>query len=247
MENIKLQTQGTVENYQPTPNLFYDVEGKVLSKNGRELVVEKEVGSRVVEYTLNLKEEREVEEGEDIKVSKEEINSMKFEEREVLDPAYREELGQLLRKLGLADTRANYILVEKLLKLGIEPNQVNIDNYLRSMENLEKIEENLDLDTMVKIFQKGGDLETMSLEEIVLEIDRVNSGEVKIRDIFKKREIDYQEAEEICHKIYGQKMGRDIYDIIIALAREGISLSKENVNRGMETFKKLANLEKLDL
>ena len=246
MNSIRLENKNISENYQPTPNLYYDVEGKVISNSNKELVLEKKVGTDVVNYTLKLKEEKEAEEGEEVKVSKEEIQSMSLERVEEAAPEDIEEIGRILKSLGLAKTPGNIELVERLVKIGIEPTRANVENYIRNMENLSRLEEGLDMDKLVKIMGKNEDIGSMTLDEINTELETINSKE-KIRIFSFKKDLDYKEAEEIAREVYGQKMGKDIYDIIRSLHREGLEIDRENIDYFMDVKYKLNNIKDLDL
>ena len=60
------------------------------------------------------------------------------------------------------------------------------------------------------------------------------------------RGLSYGEAEKIGQEIYGRRMGKDIYDSIIALHREGIPINKEKVEEIMEIMNKLHDLREYD-
>src|SRR5690606_1620168 len=47
----------------------------------------------------------------------------------------------------------------------------------------------------------------------------------------------------IAKEIYGRKMGKDVYDSIIALHKENIPITKENIERLMEVVDKLHDLK----
>lgn len=247
MENIKIQTQNKLENYQPTPELFYDVEGKVVAIDDKKLTLEKEVGFEVVEYTLNLKEKKEVAIGEEIEVEKEEIKSMKMEKKEKILPEDIENIGEVLKALGLQNTSGNVALVNKLIKQGIKPTKINIDNYMRSIENIDKIEEELDVETLVKLMDRDIDIESLSIDEIASQLDNMEVKEKGIFDVLKlKKDLDYKEAENISKKIFGQKMGKDVYDIIIALDKEGLEINQDNIEKSMEVLNKLSSIKDIE-
>lgn len=247
MENIKLQSQNIMDKYQPTPNLFYDVEGKVVATDGKTINIEKQVGLEVLEYTLNLKEEKDVEVGESVTIDREEINSMKVEKKEEIPQEDIEDIGRILKALGLQDTRANVEMVNKLIKQGVKPTKINIDNYMRNMDSLNKIEENLSLDNLVKVLDKRVDLEDLNITEILDLLENTEKKESKFLDLFKiNKDLNYKEAEGISKKIFGQKMGKDVYDIIIVLDREDIEISKENIEKSLEVLNKLSDIKNLE-
>ena len=89
------------------------------------------------------------------------------------------------------------------------------------------------------------DLEEDSLQKVAKALAYVNGrdGSLSIGEILRlDRELSYGEAKRIARDIYGRTMGKDIYDSIIALHREGLPITKENIDRVMEIMDKLYSL-----
>ena len=113
---------------------------------------------------------------------------------------------------------------------------------------LSEVIEKIDYDSAIKLLKSGIDLEEASLETIYESL-----GELSINEEFSlarllglKRDLSYEEAEKIAHNIYGSRMGKDIYDSIIALHRAGETISKENIELVKEVVYKLHDLKDIE-
>src|SRR5699024_2509632 len=104
-------------------------------------------------------------------------------------------------------------------------------------------------DSCVKLLDMDIDIKEDSLQKIAKALAQVKKDDedVSLKELLNLgRKLSYNEAEEIAKKIYGRKMGRDIYDSIIALHKEKLSITKENIEKIMEVMDKLHNLEEYE-
>lgn len=251
MEMLKINNKDNLINsYGLTPTLPYDIEGKLIEKNGKDIKVEKIIDNKTVKYSLRLKQEIVGELGDNITVEKENIVSAKVEEKEdiAMEEKSSRKVSDILMELGLEHTEKNIRMIEFLLKNGIKITKGNVDSYLKSREYLNKIIEELDPNSYIKLMNRGIDLEEENLQKIAEVLDEVKNEKtpLNIRKFLKiDRELTYKEAEEIAEKVYGQKMGKDVYDTIIALHKEKVPITKENIDKVMEVVSKLNNLKSL--
>lgn len=248
MENIKINSKNIVNSYQPTPTLFYDIEGKVVENKGKDIKIEKTINNKVVEYSLKLKEEIDAKIGEDVKIEKENISSIKTEEKEeiIKDEQEVRDVAEVLRELGLEYTEENIRMIENLIKSGIPITKNSVDSYKKSKEYLNEIIENINPEAFVKLIDRGIDVEGESLQKIAEGLETIKNEKIpfSIKRFLKlEKDLDYKEAEVIAKEIYGQKMGKDVYDTIIALNKEKLPITKENIEKTTEVMAKLYNLK----
>ena len=250
MEILKIGSKENIMNSYNTPTLPYDIEGVLVEQNGKDIKVQKTIDNKTIEYSLRLKEEMVKDLGEEIVVEKENIVSSKVEEKKevVKEEQETRRAADILSELGLEYTEENIRMIEFLLSSGIAITKGNVDSYIKSKEYLNKIIEDIDTDSIVKLIDRGIDLENVNLQKIneVLEEIKNEKPEFSLKRFLKlERDLTYKEAEEICKEIYGQKMGKDVYDTIMILHKEKLPITKENIDKTMEVMKKLYNLKSL--
>lgn len=246
MNSIKnINKENLVEAYGLKPNLFYDIEGTVVEKSGKDIKVESQIEGKIIKYTLKLKEEIEEDIGEEVLIKKENILSCKHSvEKDVNENEIRK-LEDLLKSIGIKVTKENLEIGKILLKHNIPVTKENIESFSICEKYLNKIIEKFDYDSAIKLLKKDINIEEESLQKIVEYMK-----EIEVEDEFSlskllgfKRDLSYEEAEKISVQVYGRKMGKDIYDSIIALHREGIEINKENIEKVREIVYKLHDLK----
>lgn len=247
MEAIKLNNkENLIGAYGLKPQLFYDVEGSLMEKNGRDIKIEKNIDNRNIIYSLRVKEEIEGEIGKKVLINKENILSIKTEEKN------HKEKGplsinkeEIIKKLDLEDNEENRKAIEYLSENEIPITRENLSSFLMSKKYLGEIVENLDLENSIKLLEKGIDLREASLQEIAdaLEGIQIEDRDLNLLEILGlDRKLNYKDAEIIAKKIYGRKMGKDVYDSIIALHNEGMDINRENIEEIMEIMDKAYDL-----
>ncbi|WP_077369359.1 DUF6240 domain-containing protein [Anaerosalibacter sp. Marseille-P3206] len=249
MDSIKnISTEKLVNTYNMVPTLPFDIEGTLIAKDGKNIKVESEVGGKVVNYTLRLKEEIEEEVGEKVKIEKENVQSYKIEEKKQIEESQLRKIEDLLKKIGIESTKENIKVAETLLQNNIPVTKENIESLLMTEKYLSEVIEKIDYDSAIKLLKDGIDLEEASLQTIYESL-----GEISIEEDFSlakllglKRDLTYEEAEKISIKVYGRRMGKDIYDSIIALHRENMEINKENIELVKEVVHKLHDLKKVE-
>lgn len=250
MEGIKNNI--AVSNaYMPT-NKTFDIEGVITKKDGKNITIESEIDGKKVEFDVRLKEEIVQEVGEKIEIKKEEmvsINAKRGEREEELSPEAKERIKEVLSSLGLEFTKENVKLVGEYIALGLNPSKMDILSFLQSREALISLQEELDVEMIVKMKLRGIDLERenlVTLSEKKVEI--INEGEKKsiLKMLGFKKDMTYEEAEKVSMKIYGRKMGKDVYDAIIALDKNGIEIDKKSIEKVLEVLSKVKDLKDVD-
>ncbi|NMA86589.1 MAG: hypothetical protein GX968_04595 [Tissierellia bacterium] len=246
MEAIKLNNkENLIDAYGLKPQLFYDIEGSLIENNGKDIKIEKNIDNRNIIYSLRLKEEIVGEIGKKVLINKENILSIKTEEKKEKGflSINKEEI---IKKLDLEDNEENSKAIEYLAENEIPITKENLASFLMSKKYLGEVVENLDLEKSIKLLEKGIDLRESPLQEIAeaLEEIQMEDKDFNLLEILGlDRKLNYKEAEIIAKKIYGQKMGKDVYDSIIALHNEGVDINKENIEEIMEIMDKAYDLK----
>ena len=248
MEAISLNKKENIINaYGVKPELLYDIEGTLIENKGKDIKVEKNIGNKDIVYSLRLKEEINGELGKKILINKENILSVKVQEKTInKDENNSLEIETAIENLGLEDTEDIRKIIKYLGDNEIPINKENIESFLMSKKYLEEVVENLDLDSSIKLLDRGIDIEEDSLQKIVEALVEIKNEEkdLSILEILGlDRKLNYKEAETIAKDIYGRKMGKDVYDSIIALHNEGIPINKENIDKVMEVMDKAYDLK----
>lgn len=238
-----------LENYQPTPNMFYDIKGKVKDIDGKDVVIEKTQDDLIVNWTIRLKEEMDMKIGEEKTIDKENIHSVVKEVREKATDEETKGTAKILRELGLEYSEENVRMIDELVSLGIKPAKSNIDSYKMTKESLEKIAENSEPENIIKLMNRDVNFEESSLQEIAEALEEFSSLEepFSLKKLIKiEEDMDYKDAEIVSEEIYGRKMGKDVYDIIIALDKENIDINKENIENALDVLSKIHDVRELD-
>ena len=121
---------------------------------------------------MRLKEEIIGNIGDIIEISKENIVAVKVEEKKVEENEYDKDdhnqvrkAEDIIRELGLEFTEDNIRLIEFLLRNGIAITKDSVNSYIKSREYLEKIVDNIDANSFVKLMERGIDIEEESLQK----------------------------------------------------------------------------------
>lgn len=246
MKNLSINNKSISDSYQPSPSKYYDIEGKLTEKNGKEIKIEKEINNKMVEYSLKLTEEIDSKVGEEVRIEKEKILSASVEDKTKTeeDEEVSRSAEAILRELGLEYTEENLRMVEEMLRSGIRINKTSVESYKRSKECIDNIVK-IDERQIGRLLDRGIDVENESLENLskLLEEDHREEKFSFKRFLKLDGDMDYKEAEKISKEIYGTRMGKDVYDVIISLDREGIPVSRENIEASLEVLKKLYDLK----
>ncbi|MBZ2175444.1 DUF6240 domain-containing protein [Schnuerera sp. xch1] len=244
--NIK-NKENIIDAYGLKPTLFYDIEGTLGQKNGKDIRVDKIVEDKKISYSLRLKEKIGAKVGEKVIIDKDNILSIKMEEKGERQAKINVE--QTIKKLGLEDTEETREGIEYLINNGISITKSNLKSFLASKKYLKEIVDNIDFDSCIKLLDRGVDLKEDSLQKIAQGLSEIKDKgkELSFKEILKlSRKLGYKEAEIIARNIYGRKMGKDVYDAIIALHRQRIPIDKGNIEKVLEVIDKLYDLKNYD-
>lgn len=245
MEAINLnRKENIIDAYGLKPILYYDVEGVLIEKKGKDIKIEKVLEDKKILYSLRVKEEIQQTIGKKVQVDKENILSMKAEEKEEeIKPVNRKEI---IERIGLDDSEETIRGIEYLIDNEIPVTKENLDTFFMSKKYLGQIIENIDFDSCIQLMERGINLKEDSLQKIaetLIEIKDIKR-DISFKDLIRfDRKLSYKEAEIIAKEIYGRKMGKDVYDSILALHKERIPINRQNIERVMEVIDRLYDLK----
>lgn len=242
--NIEINKANLNRIYQPSPEFFQDIEGRLVEKNGKKIQVQSQIEGKNVNYQIYLREEVDFSLGQLVKIDKNNIKSFTRTVTEVEEPVYIEEESESLSEIKENLEEEDYWIIDSLLEHGISLNMTNILAYKNATDRLGSISSKLDHESIVSLLDRGLDIEDMGLDDLDKALDQLD-GKRSLLDSLKKSEISYKEAEKIAREIYGQRMGRDVYDTIIALKKQDIEINRENINRSLDLLAKLKDLENI--
>lgn len=255
MEMIKIQPN-PIEAYQPQPTLPFNVDGTLLSKEGKHITVGAEIEGKKVEFDLRLNEEIAEDVGDHVHIEKEKVMSGTVRKEAFgLEGAGEEESGardvrRILEELGLSHTVDNVKLIEWMMTAGIELTRDSVHSFVMSEKHLNRLQEELSVELIAKMTLRGMDVEHMSLQELSDSVSKLkNEPEKKSLSEWLgfERDLNYEEAEQVAKQLYGQKMGKDVYDAIIHLQHFNGELSKKNVNRITGLLSKIKALKEVSV
>lgn len=243
MEAVSLKAgKDILDAYDLKPSLNYDIEGILVEKEGKDIKIEKKIENTRVYYSIRLREEIKEEIGQRVKIDGENILSYEInkpkEEKAV-------EISNIIENLGLEGSEEVKKAINYLMENGIEVTEESINSFLASKACLEEIVDNVDFETIVKLLDMDIDLMEEPIYKVSRAISQIKANHSpSFKNILKSAgKLNYKEVEKIAKNIYGRKMGKDVYDAIIALHKEKIPINKENIERVLEVVNKLYDLK----
>ena len=245
MEAVNLhKRQNTIETYGIKPTLPYDIEGVLVETKGKDIKVEKSIEDRKILYSIRLKDEIKAPLGTIVEIDKENILWVKAEEKktQVREPIDTE---KIIKDLDLGEIEEAKEAIEHLIDHQIPITKENLKSFCMSKKYLKEIVENIDFNSCIKLLDEDLDLKNDSLQKIAKALEKIKEDdkELSFKEVLRlNRKLSYKEAEIIAKEIYGVKMGKDIYDSIIALHKEKIPINKKNIERVKEVIYKLRDL-----
>lgn len=193
-----------------------------------------EVGNKLVIEKQNIK--------------KSEIVNLNFNEVEFVEN-HKNKYDYILESLDIAKNEDSVEAVKTLDNHGVDINKENVISFMSAKKQLGNISEQLDYDTIVKLKNKDINFENESLQKVLQEMKGVQ-GEKRpfslLRFLGLKKDMSTEDAEKIAKEIYGNKMGKDITDVIKALDKAGIKPTKEKIEEINSILSKLKNIENIE-
>lgn len=227
------------------------IKGSIIKKDGKNIRIQlgdnktKEIFDVVTKNNLSVKQ------GEMLTIKKSEIETITKISNESLEKEKEREKKEIeeLKKEDLQPTKENIDALKNLKNSEIPATKENILRFVTIKNSLTDFTQNINLNTLAMLMNKGYDIENIPLsqldkiakDESILQDKKVSALENKVN-----KPISYDEARDISTKLYSSQMGKDIQDIIISLKKNDIEITKENVDKIYDTFSKLYDLKDIN-
>lgn len=198
-------------------------------------------------FSVELVEDTDLTVGEAVSIEKSNIKKSSLEKDAPDAPLAKNQsdfYSLLLAEFNAEISSENISALEKMDRHGIPLNSKNFESYRIARDSFRQIESSLSYDSAVALVQQDVDLESESIDSVARRLSDISSeleGTRRI-EVSGGSELSTEQAEDIALEIYGSRMGKDITDIIKALHREGLSISKKNIDKINDTFYKLNDL-----
>lgn len=240
---------------QRIPHQFYGgsssfkIRGTLVEKNGNTIKLNIG-GDKMMEALMKSSVKGEI--GETIVIDRKNILQSKLlkENNQSLEAeASSSKEEDILKKWNLPTNEGTKGAMKALEKYGVQISKENIEAFLASKESLGKIIEGMDYDTAIKLMEKDVDLEEESLQKIADMLEKVKGEKegFSLLNLFtRKKTMTLEEAEKNASQLYGNKMGKDITDVIKALHKAGVEVTKNNVDKVNNIFAKLGDLQDIE-
>lgn len=245
MEPIQIEDKKIIDAYNIKPTLPFDIDGILIEKKGKDIKVKNTVNNKTVIYSIRLKEEIDGKVGETVHIEKENITSSSIRVEDELkvrveDEDYKFRLENMLLKLGIEVNKETLEIAELLSQNNIPINKKNIYSYLLGKKYLKDIMRNINYDSLTKLMDRGISIEDESLNKLWQAFNEIEDEENN------SSRLTYDDAEKIANRIFKSRMGKDVYDAIIALHKRGMDITKENIERITNVINKVNELKYLE-
>ena len=231
----------------PFMNQNQKLRGVLVDKDGQSIKID--VGNkRLMELKLN----REIDSkpGDVVVIDKRDILESR-QVKTVNSPLKREEVGVYSKILHSFNLPIKDELLGGLKALDVQGMQLskeNLLNLMMSKNQLDTICDSLDYDKAVELMEKDIDIEKDPINKVATSLEELKEiGKSFSVTKFLKNQFNMstEEAEKVAKELFGSKMGKDYTDIIKALDKAGIDITKKNIERVNDIFSKLHQLRDL--
>ncbi|MDO4721141.1 MAG: DUF6240 domain-containing protein [Peptostreptococcaceae bacterium] len=237
--------KAAVQAYK-TPARSFDIRGEVIGKDKKSLRLRTEDGDRM---DIVLKKDMDIQMGQTAVINRRDIESLRLftKSREEAEIKNKDEEKKKLEELGVEDTEENRDSLGKLRRFGGDITKENIQA-LSSLERmLDSMRGYLSIEVLAEMRSKGIQAEEISLGELQqivkeMKIAEPETIEAKMSRMKGRETISDSEAKKIAKELYRIEMGKDVADIIKALKKAGVEVSKENVDDLYDLFSKLHDI-----
>ena len=243
---------GAIDSYVKMPRRF-KIKGTLLETKGNEIRVDIG-GEKVLHITLDKPMEAQV--GEDVVIDRRDIVDSKLVRqpdevpgKDKIAQELQDKYAYILKSFDISVNDESIKAIKILESHGVHITKENILSFIRIREQLLNISEKLDYDTAVKLTERDIDFHKKPLQEILQEIKKIQNEKRPfsfLRFLGIEKDINTEEAERIAYEIYGNKMGKDITDIIKALDKAGLDVSRENIEQINNIFSKLYDIKDIE-
>ena len=248
VDNIAQNKYSNVVDSYTALNVSSNIRGELIEKNDKNIKID--IGnSKALE--IELREDVEIKKGETVLIDRRNIVKSKvinLENELKVENGDLESYSDVLESLDIAINEENIKVMKRLDNYGIDMTKENFETYRLAKNSLEEISVSLDYESAIRLIEKDVDVENESIQklsELISELEEEKEG-FNILNMFKKKELTTEDAEEIAKEIYGNKMGKDIIDIIKSLHKKKVNITKKNIEKINDVFYKLDNLKDIE-
>ncbi|WZL73755.1 DUF6240 domain-containing protein [Clostridiaceae bacterium 35-E11] len=239
---LKLQ-----QAYGPSIKQPFDINGILMWKDKNEVRID--IGNHKM-IEAKLKNPLEAKTGDQVFIDKSQVISMKIcENKEEEKKVEKDKYQQILQSWGMEATKEEREAIRTLDQFDMPLTKEGVRTLMVGKHYLDSIQEDLTYDAAIVLSKKAINLEEASLQEVAQNIAETKKEKetvslLKLLGI--KKEMTTEAAEQIAQQIYGSRMGKDITDIIKALHKADVEITKKNIEQVHDVFYKLDKLKKID-
>ena len=248
VENIVQGKYSEAVDSYSSLNMSSKIRGTLIEKDDKNIKID--IGNNQA-LEIELKENVDIKSGETVLIDRRNIlksKVVKLEEKISIDQSETEIYTDILKKLDIEVTDVNIKTIKKLESYGIDITKENFESYTIAKNSLEEISTSLDYDSAIRLVEMDLDIENESIQKIAHSLEELEEEKegFNILKMFGKKQITTEQAEEIAKELYGNKMGKDITDIIKSLHKNKVSITKKNIEKINDVFYKLHNLKDIE-
>lgn len=232
---LQAYNQNTVSNINFT--------GTILRKNGKEIIMK--TSSNEI-YDIKTKINLDVKSGQNMLIKKSQIESIvKISDDQIeAQKEHRKELEEKLDEMDLEKSEENVDGADALRKFDIPLTRENVIKFVSLKQGVNEIKSELNMDILAKVMRDRSFDDVSVFDVAKLAKDRPVRIKAKVSD--EDITAKYDEARKISKEIYNGAMGKDVYDIIIALKENGVEITQENIDKMYDAFAKLSDIKDVD-
>ena len=241
----------------PVKPLTYDrpssqqmLTGELLEKHGKEISVLVSE-TRIVKAVV--KEPIQAQVGEKVAIDRRQIEHMETKERSAGEtgnatgkPAGSHPSDAMLQRLQVPVTEEARMALENLEKHGMEMTRSNVMALMTAKGLLDQVIGTMSHEKAVQLLGKNIDVDRTSLQDLARLLQESPEAKEKfsfLKFLGLKKDMSTADAEKTAQKLYGQKMGKDVADAIKALDKQGLEITKQQVDLLLSVQVKLRTLQ----
>lgn len=247
--NSKINPQNIINLYDNPSSDNVIIKGIIVKKNGKNIRISSDTGDL---YDIITKNDLKCKNGEMLNIKKSEIEMIQKVTDEKIDKEKELEKEELkeLERLNLEKSGENLDAVKNLKKYGVNLTEDTIRKFAYLKNLVSDISDRISISEILSIMAEEKNIDSISITEFSEKIRRNDFTSKNLEENTKyyanSSKMSYDEAREVAKKLYKSEMGKDIQDIIIALDKMGIELTRENIDRVHDIFAKVYDIKDMD-
>lgn len=243
-QNIKQDSNiDLLKAYQDNSASNFSFSGTILDKNGKKIRMQTSDKSI---YDITTKINLDVSSGQTLQIKKSQIETIvKISDDQIkAQKEHKEELEKKLEEMDVEKSKENLEGAEALKKYDVPLTKENLLKFVTLKNSINDVKSELNMDILAKLLADNS-ISNLSIFDLSKKMKNETiefHARVSEKDSAKK----YDDARKIANDIYNSKMGKDVYDIIIALKNNGVEITRENIDSMYDSFSKLNDIKGID-